>query len=274
MNCKNCGTPVSAGIKFCPSCGSPIEDGQPQMNNANQNLTPPTGIVNQTTYNQQPSMNTSQPQQPANNMPYNQQPVMSPYTNMNNKKNNNKIFIIVGVVVGIILFAIIVGSMISNSKDSKSGSSNANGSTNTNSSSNTNTNYTEITLNDYKFQVPSNYTGTISNGRLQLTGVDGKSVALIGIINGNYTQIASSQSYIKSYMQNSGYTVNKIGTKTISGREFVVGEVSQSGKNMLMGYTKLDNNRLFMLVVANIYYTIDYNLFNDVVPIIITARAN
>lgn len=49
MNCKNCGTPLSPEQKFCPNCGSSIENNN-YINNFDSSTNVPTGLNNRQVY--------------------------------------------------------------------------------------------------------------------------------------------------------------------------------------------------------------------------------
>ena len=99
-----------------------------------------------------------------------------------------------------------------------------------------------------------------------------KDVIIIGIQDGNFESIKRSKSTIETYMKNSGYNVYNTQVKTYNGIEFITAEVSQQGKQLLIGYAKLAPNYIFMVVSANTSYTIDYSKLSEMAEIVKTAK--
>ena len=52
MFCKNCGTSLSDGARFCPTCGTTVERVEPQNNNSDySNYSQPSVTANPYSYN-------------------------------------------------------------------------------------------------------------------------------------------------------------------------------------------------------------------------------
>lgn len=306
MNCNKCGFLLTPGIQVCPNCGQPVQNinNNQNMNYGNLNQMPnnynnqvQNNYNNQMPYNQ-PNYYNNQPLG-NNNMPMNNQPMGT-----NNSKGNNTLFFIIIAVIVIILIGIVAFSMVIHKNDdmqqekgqesndvtesSNIEDSNINSNLNSNSnivSNNNNSNkptssvtYRTLTINGYSFQVSSNYasnivpTGNADVDGLQLMNAKTGSRLMIAITPGKYSDLKASQSSIKSMMQQQGVTVKTVQIKVFSGKEFITGEVLQNGRSLLMGFSQLDSNHVYTLILYNTRYTIDYNLFNEVVPILKTAK--
>lgn len=105
-----------------------------------------------------------------------------------------------------------------------------------------------------------------------MIGKNNIDVAAINIQAGNFDSIKASKETIKTYMTNAGYTVNNIQINTYGGVEFVTAEVNQSGRNMILGYAKLNASTIFMVVTASTNNVLNYNVLNEVAPMITTAK--
>lgn len=306
MFCKNCGTKIEGEMKFCPSCGTivdnneeskgEVESSQSKMNvsvdtvtSMNDNTQVNNSSSYQSSYTNDSSVgsqstygNTTQSEQ---NVAMQQPMYNQPYMNSTNngKKNNSIVFIIIGIVVA---FIICVGIIIySNNKNNKTRTnsnsnitSNLNSNIVSNSNSNLTSNYTSnatttntITFKGYVFQIPSNYKASTTSSQLQLIGNNNTDVAAINIQSGNFESIKTSKETITSYMTNAGYAVSNIQIKYYNGVEFVTAEVAQGAKKMILGYAKLNATTIFMVVTGNTNNILNYNALNDIAPMITTA---
>lgn len=284
MFCKNCGTKIEGEMKFCPSCGTVVdnnEEGSITVDNSDTStVTSESSPVNNVTSYQSPATdNYSMPNANGYGTNYSsqvpnggmQQPMYNqPYGNPTNngKKNNSVVFIIIGIAVALVVcVGIIIYSNMKNNNDNTRSNSNVT----SNSNSNVPTG-NAITFKGYVFQVPTNYTAQTKTNQLQLIGKNNIDVAAINIQAGNFDSIKASKETIKSYMTNAGYTVNNIQINTYGGVEFVTAEVNQSGRNMILGYAKLNASTIFMVVTASTNNVLNYNVLNEVAPMITTAR--
>ena len=96
MNCKNCGAFFADGEAFCPNCGCPVVNSQP-----NPNYTQPGTNYQQTNQQpyQQPGASYQQPTTPY--VQYNYQPVQSANTDP-------------GYTLGIVSFILGIASLVTN----------------------------------------------------------------------------------------------------------------------------------------------------------------
>ena len=271
-------------------------------------IVPPTQFGFGQVQNNQPTVGIPEPvqsvqpiSQPTNN--FGQQPntfaqPMYPnqqYTPQTTKKNTGLIAVIVGIVVA----AIVCIAIIASSGDKKNSSSNSNSSSNvtptsnvvsnsnvtsnttsnvvsnSNVTSNTTSNVTSntVTFKGFVLQIPSAYTVSSSTSQLQLIGTNNRDIAVINIQDGNYDTIKASSSTIQTYMKNAGYDVANIKTGVYGGVEFITAEVEQSGKKMILAYSKLSSNKIFMVVCANTSYTVDYSPLTYFGTMVSTAKA-
>ncbi len=294
-------------LDVAPTTSTIVNDNS-QVNNSTNYQSTVTDNYSATSQNNY-GMNSTSPQFPAGGM---QQPMYNqPYVNPTNngKKNNSVLFIIIGIVVafvvcvGIIVYSNIKNDNNSNSNSNRASNSNSNiiGNSNSNSYSNSNvtsnynsnvysnsnvtSNYNSnvysnsntttnntITFKGYVFQIPSNYRSQTTSSQLQLIGTNNIDVAAINVQSGSFESIKASKETINSYMTNAGYTVKNIRISYYGGVEFVTAEVIQSGRNMILGYAKLNANTIFMVVTGNTNNVLNYNALNDIAPMITTAR--
>ncbi len=306
MFCKNCGTKIEGEMKFCPSCGTivdnneeskgEVESSQSKMNvsvdtvtSMNDNTQVNNSSSYQSSYTSDSSVgsqstygNTTQSEQ---NVAMQQPMYNQPYMNSTNngKKNNSIVFIIIGIVVAfIICVGIIIYSNNKNNKPRTNSNSNITSNLNSNIVSNSNSNLTSnytsnatttntITFKGYVFQIPSNYKASTTSSQLQLIGNNNTDVAAINIQSGNFESIKTSKETITSYMTNAGYAVSNIQIKYYNGVEFVTAEVAQGAKKMILGYAKLNATTIFMVVTGNTNNILNYNALNDIAPMITTA---
>ena len=123
MNCTKCGTYNEQGAVFCSNCGNKLVEDTPVSLNENQTQ------INQVQSEVIPSV--TQVNEPTPNVVSNQTNMMNQVVEETNTKPalNNKIVMIVGVVIGIIILAIVAITITSLGKDNNSSSNSSNGST-------------------------------------------------------------------------------------------------------------------------------------------------
>lgn len=209
MFCKNCGTKIEGEMKFCPSCGTivdnneeskgEVESSQSKMNvsvdtvtSMNDNTQVNNSSSYQSSYTSDSSVgsqstygNTTQSEQ---NVAMQQPMYNQPYMNSTNngKKNNSIVFIIIGIVVA---FIICVGIIIySNNKNNKQ---------RTNSNSNITSNLNSNIVSNSNSNLTSNYTSNMTS-------------------NSNLTS-----NYASNMTSNSNYTSNVTTTNTITFKGYV-----------------------------------------------------
>ena len=299
MLCKKCGTNVLDGIKFCPNCGSSLEEAPvAPVAPATPEVTPaapaapvtPTAPVTPVT--PVAPVNNVPPVMPVNNGVYAPQQM-----NNQNKSNNGLIIVIVAIVVGLIVCIAIIAAAGKKGKDnptSNTGSnttsnivsnttsnivsnttsniesnitSNITSNTTSNIVSNTTSNVTSntttgntVTFKGYNLEIPSNYKVSYNGTQLQLMGTNNSDIAVISIQDGAYETLKTNSATIDAYIKNSGYTIVKnTEVKQLNGVEFLTVEVDKSGQKMALAYAKLAPNKIFLIVIGNTYSTIDYN---------------
>lgn len=304
--CPSCGTVVDnneeGSITVDNNDTSTVTSENSPVNNVTSYQSPATDNYSMPNANSYGTNYSSQVPNGGMQQPMYNQPYGNP-TN-NGKKNNSVVFIIIGIAVALVVCVgiIIYSNMKNNNDNTRSNSnvtsnsnsnlisnsnsnsySNSNLISNSNSNSYSNSNITSnptsnvptgntITFKGYVFQVPTNYTAQTKTSQLQLIGKNNIDVAAINIQAGNFDSIKASKETIKTYMTNAGYTVNNIQINTYGGVEFVTAEVNQSGRNMILGYAKLNASTIFMVVTASTNNVLNYNVLNEVAPMITTAK--
>lgn len=280
MLCNNCGNNIREGEQSCPICGN-TNIYVNQNTNINQPFNNGQVMMNQ-------PINQAYPQNYMNGVP------SAP------KKNNSWIFILVGVaILALIIFGFI---KYSNSKEkndkedvnyteeyhnnsntttsnSNSGVSNSNTTTsNSNGGVSSNSNTTTpsggntqkpstvktITFKGYAFNFPTNYsTSVTTSDQLQVISVDRREVYVYDTIKGSYDTLRRNTSSIKDTLSKSGYAVSNLVIKNYNNVEFITAEVRNNNNAMLVGYSKIDDSTVLMVVAANTSQTIDYSLINN-----------
>lgn len=266
MICKNCRNIVDDSTKICPNCGSNIES-QNEVSNDN--------------YSKLANANTNR--ELLNNLNGNK--------DVSNKISfNNKVFIItIAIISLVILIAAICYFLKSknntNNSDSNSNitsNSNSNVESNSNNTSNSNNNSTSngnennsdvITFKGYTLYVPNTYKVSSSADTLQLIGKNNKDIAVINISNGSYDDIKASPKALEDYVKNRQIVCNNIKTTYYNGVEFTTAEIISNGSKMILGYSKIDKNHVFEIVISNISSVIDYSEFDTFADVAKTIKA-
>ena len=305
MVCRKCGMEVMDTYNSCPNCGEPLNNMDNMVNdNINFNQVPMQNIEQMSA---QGYDNNMQPPMYNNPMQYDN---MQMQDGGDNKKSSGLIIIIICIVVALVVCGVIIAKSTSKkNKDNKSSNetssvnsdsnenkesnensnsnepsnsnsnepvnsnSNSNEPVNSNSNSNSNTPVTTkgTTFKGFVFQIPDSYKVTANSTQLQLISNSNTDIAIIDVVDGDFDTLKSSNSTIKSYMENAGYTVGNIMTKKISGVDFIYAPVKAGDKYLVLSYAKLTPKKVLMLVTANTQYKVDYSQIIVFAPMVASA---
>lgn len=255
MNCKNCGTPLNGTDKFCQNCGM-VVDQVANMNSASQEA------INPNTMNQNGGqvMQSGQTNNGYTNFNY----------GMNQKpKNNNVIFSIMGVIIGVLIIVVIVFAMNGN-KNNTPVKTDEEKTTPTTPTSTQNKNTTEIVVDNYTFTIPNEYTQEYVEEGIQL--YTDEKFMFLGVLSGfSFTQIDMEMT--KTNFENSGYTILESGKKQYNGVNMAVFGLEKSGQKMLAIYAEIENKGLLAAQLMNISGELDYDMLeNEFAPIAKSAK--
>jgi cytoskeletal protein RodZ len=256
MVCKKCGTINDDSCKFCQECGEELETKEQEVNNL---------------YDDSVKVEEKEP-------------------------NSNKLKIFIGLVLVIVVVAstiLIINNIGKDDNDNDTSNSNetSNEISNVESNdvpvnSNVNSNITvpvsdkisaedlkringnTVALNGYLIEVPAGYIVNSVNPTLQLISKNQHDLAVITIDASSYDMIKNSPVAIENYVTENGMVSNNIRTSVYNGVEFTTAEINSDGKNMILGYAKIDKKHVFGIMIANIDYTIDYVQFNTFATVV------
>lgn len=267
MNCKKCGSPLTENDRFCKNCGASVNETNAQ-NSSSEEFGNSDGVNNgvnqqinqQPMYSQQPMHN----QQPAWQSGYTAQPYNQPQP----KNNENAKFIIIGIIIAVVLFAVIVVINVLGGEDNSSTNSGLSSSNNGTNTSQVNKSTYKVKFKGFVFNIPDNLVYEEADNFLMIGDEDGTWTAQIEIEKGSFAQIKANKSQLQSLMQQSGYTSSIAQEKTLGGVEFITLEVSYGGQNAIAALTKA-NSMYFMGVTSmNLDNEFDYSLLEIIAPIV------
>lgn len=119
-----------------------------------------------------------------------------------------------------------------------------------------------VTFNGYIVEIPAGYLINSTTPTLQLISKNQRDLAVITIDESNYDMLKGSPKAIEDYVTEKGMVCNNIRISIYDGVEFTSVEINNNGKNMILGYAKIDNQHVLGIMLANVDYTIDYVQFN------------
>ena len=207
MNCKNCGSTVGVGEKFCTNCGAVISSESEVAEN--NNVAPmPQPIPNVV-----PGVNVPQPV--VNNV--NQEPAS--FNGQDDNKKNNTPFIIIGVILGVIIVGLVVALILlgTNKNASRSNYNNNSYSTTTPSG---NTNPTEVSNeNTYNYYglalvIPNGFMTQEDEGTLYFMNQTTGAILNIEILSGSLEDAQTVAEQSKEQLTASGYANVSVDTYT------------------------------------------------------------
>lgn len=274
MICKNCSSIVDESSNKCPYCGS---------------------IINNNDKNQQNKDSID-----LSNVSTNKELLAGLSNNINNNQSKVNIssnkMLTIAIIFTIFFISSIVAFLPSNNNSTSASVSNSDIESNSNSTINSdsnlmnNTNITNdsnnissninnsgidndtIKFKGYLLYVPNTYTITSIADTLQLVGKNNKDIAVINVEKGNYDDIKTSPKALEDYVKNRQIVCNNIKTTYYNGVEFTTAEIISNGTKMVLGYSKINNNYVFEIVLANVSYTIDYSEFDTFADVVKTLK--
>lgn len=260
MNCKNCGSPLTAEDKFCKNCGTSVNQGDVQTNQDHGvvDTTLGSNVTNQSVANNTMSQQSQQP-------------------NRASKKSN------VGLIVGIIALVVIVALVAVfvvfkslNKNGSTNGNINLSGSNNGTGTvtPTTSTSSYKVNFDGFTFNIPDNMIYKEADNELLISDEDETWVTELATLDGSYSQLKNNKSQLQSYFQQNGFTANPAEVKNLGGTEFVVIELSQNGESFVGAYAKLNSMKAVWIVAYNQDNTSDLNILSEIAPVISTATYN
>jgi hypothetical protein len=192
---------------------------------------------------------------------YNQQPVMK-------QKNNNGDgkYMILGVVIAVAILVVVCVIGIIFSGSGNDGTSNSvSGITQTSSST------YNVKFQGFTFKVPTDLIYETDSDALYIGDEDGTWQASIEIVEGSFSQLQSNKNQLISIYQQQGYGAANLNEKTYSGQDFITLELTYSGSNAILGFTKANSMYVIGATAYNMDNDFDYDTFNKVASIISTA---
>ena len=188
------------------------------------------------------------------------------YQNNYTQTNNNKLIIIISliVIIGIIaVFSIIFIPKLFEKNN-----------TQTTANNNEVTSTYKIVFNNYTFTIPEDYIYEITDDSFLIEKKDRTFKSQFWFVNGTFNQLKANRSALQSKFQQNGFNAKAAELKTIGRDEVVTIELEMAGKNVLGAYIKIDSMNFMWVSIMNQNNTIDYDLLNSVVPIVVNATSN
>ena len=208
---------------------------------------------------------------PVNNNTMNQM-VGQTYNNQTNSqpvKKNSKapLFIILGIVGVVALVAAIIFGMKFLGNDS-------NDDTNNGGIANVpeNTSIYKVNYNGFTFKIPTDLVYQAEKNMLLLGDEEDTWIIMIQIAEGSFEKLVSNKGNLQSVIQQKGNKASAAEEKTIGGMKFVTIEVSQSGQNTLIAYSKANSMYTFAITAYNQDNDFDYDLLKTAAKVLNSAE--
>lgn len=283
MKCKNCGSLINEEDMFCKTCGSPVDrsvSAQPSLeqqlkgeatlnpnqyqsvqnnNQVNPIQYQPIQNSNQVNPNQyQPIQTNNQ----SNNSSYNQfgNGNYNPNNaNFNQPKGNN---IIGGVIALIVIIGILVGGyymfkdkLFNNEKETDIVEEST----------------YKVSFKGFELEIPDTMMYEKSTKDITLYDSTQNWIASFALISGNFNTLKTNKDKVKTNLENTGGTVNKIEVKTINNNQYLIAEFSMSGTNYIFAYTAANSSNVFAITICDKENSYNYSILEKITPVVKSA---
>ncbi len=286
MICKKCGSQVGDQVKFCPSCGNNMQS------DVEASVTPTMPSTQPAPVTPLPPITPVVPAAPVPPTPVAPMPGSMVGGTPSGKKPNKGVIIAIIVAIVIVVGAIIAVVILnnddvntpptpdtsSNTSTNTSSNTNTDSNTNTNTSSNTNTNINpntntngqvnNVSLDGFKFSIPTRYQYEEDGSSLNILNLDNGGVAIFAIEYGSYDIIVSALDQLKSTLTAQDMNVIVCEARNVGGVDLLVMELETTDGSLIMTYSKLTEDRMLMATVTTNDKKADYNLLTEIIPII------
>lgn len=312
MNCIKCGYQLADNDQFCKNCGTTVGGvGSVQLQGgvSSPSITPMPANdsfnSNVNVVNQQPANNnvvqdavvnpgvavnnpvpTSQPvinQQPVysnasigngmggavnavNNQPVNTQPSPNQFNN-NSSTNNNMKFIILGVAIVAAVFIIIVVVSVVLGGD-KGLSSKEDGKISETAS---NSSY-KVKYKNFELSIPDNMIYEVGTDSILIGDESDTWAAMVEIGEGSYSSMKANKAQLATLLQQNGYTASAAQEKKLGGVEYITTEVSYSGEQRIIAYSRVNSMNLFGAEIMTKSNEFDYSVLEKIAPIVSSIK--
>lgn len=272
MICKNCGSPLTDGQKFCNACGTPCDVVQQTAPVAPQAPTPEVAPVQPVAPVEQPApVAPVAPQAPVQPVvptpvaaPVAQPPVapavapvqpVAPAPQQPEKKNSNVLFILIVLLCVVVL--VFLGRMLledtSNNKNDKTTTTTTKEVTTTTTSTTTTTttvaqvaNGEYVSLYGYKFLVPNGFTTTVSDQAIMFLNYAARQQITSTLYDMTLEEYKVAFPSIKANSEASGATGVTMTENTYNGKPYVMVSYTYSGYRYDDYYMEVEPGVLFM----------------------------
>lgn len=252
MNCTNCGNLLTPEDRFCKNCGTPANNPGPVTNNMMNN----SGMPN----NQQMNGMGYYPQQ----MP-------------GNKQNKS---VIIAIIVGVVVVALlIVGIILIPKLIDKPGNNGGGGTTDDPSVSVSfktpgvaTTQTYKVDFSGFTFTLPETMDYEIESDTLSIGDKERTWLVQLLLGEGSFDTIKQNKFKIQDNFIQEGFSAKPAELKTINGKEYVTVELGLEGKEIVGAYTKMGPITFAWIACYNQDGTVDYNILNEITPVIASAK--
>ena len=246
---------------------------QQPMNNQQPN--PATQGFQQPMNNQQPNPATQGFQQPMNNQQVNpaMQGFQQPMNNQQPKKDNKKLFILIGVGA-LVLVAIVILLVVILGNDSKGNTINDFEDDNVVDVDNekeddTNTNNT-IAFQGFSIKKQAGYQYEIDDSGLAIG--NNSYATYVSVVPGDLETLKPAQTNLVNEYASLGYNPANAKIEKYGNKEVMTIELTVQGQKALFYLMSADNNYSFLGMAMNPNYTFNYNDINTTVSLLSSAK--
>lgn len=283
MNCNNCGAPLTAEDKFCKNCGAEVlGGGDEKVNNNLGNVGNGLGQekkVEDVTLTENTVLGGGMPKEQA---VMNETMISEVSTNgpvaadqSTRKKNNGMLYGL--IATGCVAAVAIVVAILALTGVFGGGNQGGGQVASTDVVEVPSTATYKAYLDGFSFDVPENiiYQNDVDetgrNVLYLMNESDTWEASLAVMSNVSFDQLKANKSQLQVALSEFG-DVSPLTEQTIAGVEYVLGSISVGSDSLMMAFAKANAMNVFGVELANIDYTVDFSLLENISPIIASAQ--
>lgn len=254
MYCKKCGSLLVDGDNFCRNCGSQIDKNNSVENNVELLVDHNDSVID-------------------NND--NKGTVNIPIADVKKSTNNGFKYVFLAsffiILLGFLFLMFNFTRYAKYNVESKVSGSSSDSSENVSKTSNS---LYKVKFEGFTLGIPDSLTYEEESGIIYVGDSNDSWSAGLEIKEGSYSSLLSKKSQFPTILSQGGYECHNILEKEVNGVKFLTIQISRSGINSILAFTKLNSTYVMGLTICNRDNTYDYSVLGDISNVVLNTKVD